>query len=86
LTLFRARGERQRAIFTGKQLLEHRAAEIVWVRQSDFDEAWQVYRRFDDKGWSFVDCSYAVIKRLSIKRAFAFDEHFRQFGDIEVYP
>lgn len=34
-----------------------------------------------DKGWSFTDCvSYAVIERLRIKKAFAFDRHFRQLA------
>jgi len=27
-----------------------------------------------------------VIERLSINTAFAFDEHFRQFGNVAVVP
>ena len=37
----------------------------------------EVFERFTDKEWSFTDCvSYAVIERLAIKKAFAFDDHF----------
>ncbi|HEY2148831.1 MAG TPA: PIN domain-containing protein [Pirellulales bacterium] len=87
LTLFRARGHRKRAVVVGRELLEGQAALMVRIDEGDFAEAWRVHRTFEDKDWSFVDCaSYAVIKRLGIKKAFAFDEHFRQFGDIEVVP
>jgi predicted nucleic acid-binding protein len=35
--------------------------------------------------WSFTDCvSYAIIERLQIKQAAAFDVHFGQFGIVEV--
>ena len=43
--------------------------------------------QFDDKQWSFTDCtSRVVIDRLSLPTAFAFDEHFRQFGNVTVVP
>jgi hypothetical protein len=64
----------------------------VWVEQRDVRRAWTVFHQYDDKKWSFVDCaSYVVMQRLDIKRAFAFDDHFRQFGigdvvDILVEP
>jgi len=49
--------------------------------------AWEVFRQFRDKQWSFTDCvSRVVIERLSIPAAFAFDEHFRQFGNVAVVP
>ena len=39
--------------------------------------AWKIFKRFDDKDWSFTDCtSKAVIERLGVTRAFAFDHHF----------
>jgi predicted nucleic acid-binding protein len=87
LTLLRARGQRRRAIAVGRQLLEQRACIIEWVSPEDVGRAWHIFRTFQDKDWSFVDCtSYAVIERLGIQRAFAFDEHFRQFGNLMVVP
>jgi len=37
------------------------------------------------KDFSFTDCtSFAVMRQLGITTAFAFDEHFEQFGFIRV--
>ena len=60
---------------------------IEWITESDFQEAWRICDEFADKLWSFVDClSYVVISRLQLTTAFAFDEHFRQFGMVTVVP
>jgi predicted nucleic acid-binding protein len=35
----------------------------------------------DDKDFSYTDCtSFAVMQLLGLDTAFAFDQHFRQFG------
>ncbi len=87
LTLFRARGQKQRSMIVGRQLLEQGACTIEWITKDDVIEAWRVYQQFHDKAWSFVDClSYAVIERIGISKAFAFDDHFRQFGHVTVLP
>ena len=50
-------------------------------------QAWDVFASHKDKGWSFTDCvSRAVIDRLGIVTACAFDVHFRQFGSLNVVP
>jgi uncharacterized protein len=87
LTLFKCRGETDRALHLGRLLLEGSVASIEWVTRADVQSAWNVYRQFRDKGWSFTDCTSRVImERLSIREAFAFDEHFRQFGTVSVVP
>ena len=54
---------------------------------ADIRRAWEVFRTYDDKQWSFTDCvSRTVIERLKVDEAFVFDEHFRQFGTITVVP
>ena len=81
LTLMKRRGEFDRAVKAGELLLNGSAAELEWVTPTDVQVAWNTFRRFRDKGWSFTDCtSRAIIERLSLSTAFAFDEHFRQFG------
>jgi len=36
---------------------------------------------YEDKAFSFTDATtFAVAERLGIRRAFAFDKHFAQFG------
>jgi uncharacterized protein len=87
LTLLKCRGEMDRALYLGRLLLEGSVASIEWVTRADVESAWNVYRQFRDKEWSFTDCTSRVImERLSIREAFAFDEHFRQFGTVSVVP
>jgi predicted nucleic acid-binding protein len=87
LTLLMARGEFERCFDWGRQLLEERIARLEWVHPSDVHRAWILFSTHPDKHWSFTDCvSRAVIERLQIKTAFAFDNHFRQFGDLLVVP
>ena len=87
LTLLRTRGEWHRSRSTSKKFRTGDLAKLHWVEQHDFNRAWELFDSFEDKDWSFTDCvSYAVMERLQIKKAFAFDEHFCQFGIVEVVP
>jgi uncharacterized protein len=87
LTLLRVRGERQRALLLGAKFFNQELAKIHKITSTDLTLAWEIFEQFDDKNWSFTDCtSKVVIEQLSIKVAFAFDHHFRQFGTIEVVP
>jgi predicted nucleic acid-binding protein len=87
LTLFRSRGEDRRARTFGTKVIDDSFAEIIRISEDDFARAWQIFRHFADKKWSFTDCtSRVVMERLGIQRAFAFDDHFRQFGVVTVVP
>lgn len=87
LTLLRARDERNRAIEIGKEFFDGKLAEVYRLTDDDLRLAWEVFRDFDDKDWSFTDCSSKVIiERLGINTALAFDRHFRQFGNVIVAP
>jgi predicted nucleic acid-binding protein len=87
LTLLRVRKESDRALALGEQLFNRQLAELYLLQATDLHEAWQVFRDFADKEWSFTDCtSKVVIASLGLKTAFAFDQHFRQFGTVQVVP
>lgn len=87
LTLLRARGERKRALLLGARFFHYELAEIHKITAVDLTLAWNTFEQFDDKGWSFTDCtSKVVMEQLRIKVAFAFDHHFHQFGTIQVVP
>jgi predicted nucleic acid-binding protein len=87
LTLLRVRGERTRALLLGEAFFGSRLAEVHRLTEADIASAWEVFRRFDDKGWSFTDCtSKVVIEGRNVQQAFAFDQHFRQFGTVRVVP
>jgi uncharacterized protein len=87
LTLLLVRGERERALRVGAALLDGSLADLHWMTREDIQQAWEIFRQFSDKGWSFTDCSSRVVMtNLGITNAFAFDEHFRQFGIGPVLP
>jgi predicted nucleic acid-binding protein len=54
--------------------------DIVRVTTNDEAEAWKWFLN-DWRNLSFTDCvTFAVMKRLGLTRAAAFDEHFRMAG------
>jgi hypothetical protein len=62
-------------------------ARIEYVTVEDITRTWEVFRQYDDKDWSFTDCtSKVIIERLGITQAFAFDGHFEQFGTVIRVP
>ena len=87
LTLLRARGEPRRAVAMGRMFFAGQIATVHHLSEAEVLEAWRIFERFSDKEWSFTDCTSKVLfKRLGITRAFAFDGHFRQFGEVTVCP
>jgi predicted nucleic acid-binding protein len=87
LTLLRARGEESRALRMGEEFFSGTLATIYYLTETDIRLAWEIFQRFSDKEWSFTDCtSKAIIDKLGLKYAFAFDHHFHQFGTITVVP
>lgn len=87
LTLFIGRGYRGRAIDWIEDVLHRGSCDLIQVETQDFQAACALFVRFSDKRWSFTDCtSFVVMQRLGIRYAFAFDDHFRQFGSVVVHP
>lgn len=60
------------------------------IRHVDEDlaaEAWRWLRRHDERPYSFVDAtSFALMRRLRIREALAFDGDFSAAGFVEVRP
>lgn len=87
LTLLVVRRHRDVAVRIGDEFWAQKPCDLVWTTRADIEAAWQLFKTFDDKAWSFTDCvSYAVMKRLDVREAFALDEHFKQFGFAVVRP
>jgi predicted nucleic acid-binding protein len=85
LTLLRARGEPNKAISFGRQLLDLQIANVVHVTPSIFSRAWDLFREHPARQWSFTDCtSKIVMDDLHIKQALCLDHHFAEFGAINV--
>lgn len=51
---------------------------VVGVTSQDFGRAREIAAGWPDQDFSLIDCtSFAVLERLGLDRAFAFDAHFR---------
>lgn len=60
---------------------------IFHVNEDTEREAWAWLRRHDERVYSFVDAtSFAVMRRLGILEALAFDGDFSAAGFVEVRP
>ena len=85
LTLLRVRGQNQKAIALGGLLFTEQAASLHYLTPAEIQEAWDIFRQFADKDWSFTDCtSKRIMEKLGIDTAFSFDQHFRQFATVTV--
>ena len=91
LTLLRARGQREISLDFGTAVFANELANdlavVHYVTPTEIAAAWEVFHRFADKDWSFTDCtSKVILEGLGLATAFAFDQHFRQFGTVLVVP
>ncbi len=83
LTLLKTRFSAQASIRGGQALFGEHFSQLVYLTSEDIERAWKVFRSHADKRWSFTDCtSLAVMERLRISQAFAFDKHFSQMRGV----
>ncbi len=58
---------------------------VLPVGHDDEHDAWEWLRRHDEREYSFVDAtSFALMRRLAIREAFAFDGDFAAAGFVEL--
>lgn len=85
ITLIRYRVSHHAAVVFGDSLVKSGIVKIMDVTDKDRFKAWELFKRYRDKELSFTDCtSFVVMENLKIKKAFTFDEHFKQMG-FEVF-
>jgi uncharacterized protein len=60
---------------------------IHWVEKTIEEDAWRWLRRHDEREYSFVDAtSFAVMRRLRLTEALAFDGDFTAARFVELRP
>ncbi len=75
------------ALKLGEDLWAEKYARLVHVTRADQRAAWDLFKTYDDKVFSFTDCtSFAVMERLGLECAFAFDADFEQTGRFTQLP
>jgi len=81
VTLIMSRAGHAQAVLCGEWLLNSPRVRLVRVDAGTWNEAWQMFKMYDDKDFSFVDCaSFVMMRRERIVSAFTFDHHFEQMG------
>lgn len=80
-----ARSFKKQAIEIISYFIESEEVEIFRHSSQIFDKAFALYKKYDDKEWSLVDCiSFIVMRERGIKQALTFDRHFDQAGFVAI--
>ena len=81
LTLLKSKLGSSVAVPFGQKLWDQEMSAMLRITEEDEERAWRIFRQYDDKAFSFTDCtSFALMERLDINAVFAFDDHFLQYG------
>lgn len=76
-----ARGYFSAALTFLERVRRNEGVQIVHTDPALQAEAWDLFGRWGSAGANAVDCiSFALMGRLGIRKAFAFDAHFRAAG------
>jgi hypothetical protein len=79
--LLQARREFSTALDFLQRIRVEPTVQIVYVDAVLQSEAWDLFHRWGGSGANPVDCaSFAIMRRMNIKKAFTFDQHFRTAG------
>lgn len=66
------------AIITG-------STNVIRAEEADERRARATIEQYQDKEFSYCDAvSFAIMERLDIREAIAFDDHFRQYGQFTI--
>jgi predicted nucleic acid-binding protein len=81
ITLIRFRVSHKTAVLFGDSLFSSNIINIVYINTTERQRAWNFFKKYRDKEFSFTDCtSFIIMKGLKLKKAFTFDSHFSQIG------
>lgn len=84
LTLSKSRLGPRMAILLGERL---RQSPQFKIHPSDIEQCWAIYARYDDKEWSFADCSILQLAHtLNVWTVFGFDRHLSQMAELTRLP
>jgi predicted nucleic acid-binding protein len=86
-TFLRRRAGHQPAVTFLQQTRASRGVTVQFVGEDTEADAWRWLRRHDEREYSFVDAtSFALMRRLRLSEALAFDGDFAAAGFVELRP
>ncbi|MGH2524306.1 MAG: type II toxin-antitoxin system VapC family toxin [Anaerolineales bacterium] len=81
ITLILGRAGHYYARVCGDWLLNSPRVRFIRINIEQWDEAWALFQRYDDKKFSFTDCtSFVTLRQQGLHDVFGFDRHFEQMG------
>jgi len=81
ITIIRYRVSHRAAVIFGDALMSSTIVSIEDIADVERLRAWALFKKYGDKELSFTDCtSFALMMKLGLQKAFAFDDHFKQIG------
>lgn len=84
-TIIRQRSGHRIAVEFGEEIRASHLVRVEYLEFETLEQAWTIFKRFADKDFSFTDCtSFALMRRLGLRQALAFDGHFLQAGFAEI--
>lgn len=71
------------AVDFGERIRSARTVQVIHISEAIEEEAWNLFKQYSDKDFSFTDCtSFVVMRQLDLKEVFTNDHHFEQMGFI----
>lgn len=65
----------------GEKIRATQTVQIIHVTEDLEEEAWELFKHYSDKLFSFTDCtSFVVMRQWNLTEAFTNDHHFEQMG------
>ena len=62
-------------------VLSQKHIRVVHIDEELWDEALALFQKYDDKDFSFTDCtSFVVMQQQKLRDVFSFDHHFEQMN------
>lgn len=87
MTLVKSRLGAKAAIQLGEQIQESDQFHLVYLTDEERHAIWTLFSRYDDKDWSYADCSLlALAQRVQITAVFSFDRHISQMAQLTRVP
>ena len=81
LTLLRIKLGHDIAVKFGKNIQKSKIIDVIHVTGEIEKLAWGTFVKYQDKDFSFTDCtSFEIMRKYRINRGFTFDNHFKKFG------
>ena len=85
MTLTRFAHSHRKAVELAEATLTSKFMRVVYSDEGLFSEGMRIFKQHSDKEWSLTDCvSLAAMRKYSVRTAFTFDAHFKQFGLVTI--